>query len=165
MSYADRVNYAKLSPRILDSISSLEDSKSTVLKNNVQALLFDKYEEDHKVHWCVVSWLVPELAIECDTGDEALEALNWFRDNGYKSVSFSDDEYSSSRTYRLESMDEDSDIRMDLKCRFDKGACQFVSEPTGQFETVAEVVAVPAHKREVMKKTLKCGTTEIPSVA
>jgi len=163
-----RVEYTKLSPRILSEISSLEDSKSTVLKNNVQALLFDKYEADHKVYWSVVSYITPELAIECDTGDEALEALKWFRDNGYKSVSFSDSEYSSSRTYRLESTDKDSDVRMDLKCRFDKGTCQFVSEPTGEFEEVAELPAmpaVPAHKQQVMKKTLKCGTTEIPSVA
>ena len=165
MSYADRVDYAKLSPRILNSISSLEDSKTTVLKNNVQALLFDKYEEDHKIHWVVVSYITPEIAIECDTGDEALEALKWFRDNGYKSVSFTDSEYSSSRTYSLESTDNDSDLKINLQCRFDKGTCQFVSEPTGKFEDVAEVVAVPAHKRQVMKKTLKCGTTEIPSVA
>ena len=157
-----RVEYTKLSPRILSEISSLEDAKSTVLKNNVQALLFDRYEIDHKVYWSVVSYMTPELAIEVDTGEEALEALKWFRDNGYKSVSFTDSEYSSSRTYRLESADN---VRMDLKCRFDKGTCQFVSEPTGKFEDVAEVVAVPAHKRQVMKKTLKCGTTEIPSVA
>ena len=160
-----RVEYTKLSPRILSEISSLEDAKSTVLKNNVQALLFDKYEVDHKVYWSVVSYMTPELAVEVDSGEEALEALKWFRDNGYKSVSFTDSEYSSSRTYRLESTDNDSDLKINLQCRFDKGTCQFVSEPTGKFEDVAEVVAVPAHKRQVMKKTLKCGTSEIPSVA
>ena len=165
MSYADRVDYSTLSPRILREISNLENSKSTTLKNNVQALLFDKYEVDHKVYWSVVSYMTPELAVEVDSGEEALEALKWFRDNGYKSVSFTDSEYSSSRTYRLESTDNDSDLKINLQCRFDKGTCQFVSEPTGKFEDVAEVVAVPAHKRQVMKKTLKCGTTEIPSVA
>ena len=164
MSYADRVNYAKLSPRILDSISSLEHSKNTLLKNNDQALLFDKYEEDHKVYWVVVNYRTPEISIECDTGDEALEALKWFRDNGYKSVSFTDSEYSSSRTYSLESTDKDSDLKINLQCRFDNGTCQFVSEPTGEFEDVAEQVAVPAHKRQIMKKVLKCGSTEIPSV-
>ena len=103
--------------------------------------------------------------IEVNSGDEALESLKWFRDNGYKSVRYTDNEMSSSRTYRLESTDEDSDLRIDLQCRFDKGTCQFVSEPTGEFEDVAEQVAVPAHKRQVMKRTLKCGTTEIPTVA
>jgi len=164
MSYADRVNYRKLSPRILDSISNLEDSKTTILKNNVQALLFDKYEQDHKIYWVVVSYRTPEIAIECDTGDDAIEALKWFRDNGYKSVSFTDSEYSSSRTYSLESTDKDSDLKINLQCRFDNGTCQFVSEPTGEFEDVAEQVAVPAHKRQVMKRVLKCGSTEIPSV-
>lgn len=159
MSYADRVNYAKLSPRILDSISSLEDSKSTLLKNNEQALLFDKYEEDNKVYWAVVNYATPEISIEVASGDEALDALKWFRANGYKSVSFTDSDYNSSRTYRLES----GDSKISLQCRFDKGTCQFVSEPTGEFEEVAEVVAIPAHKRQVMKKTLQCGSAEIPT--
>ena len=162
MSYADRVNYRKLSPRVLDSISSIEDSKNTVLKNNVQALLFDKYEEDHKIYWVVVTYITPEIAIECDTGDEALEALKWFRDNGYKSVDFVDSEYSSSRTYSLESTDTESNLKIKLQCRFDKGSCQFISEPTGEFEEVAEQVAVPAHKRQVMKKVLKCGDGALP---
>ena len=160
----DRVIYRDLSPRILDTISSLESSKATVLKNNAQALLFDRYEEDHKIYWTVVDYITPEIVIEVNSGDEALESLKWFRDNGYKSVRYTDNEMYSSRTYRLESTDEDSDLRIDLQCRFDKGTCQFVSEPTGEFEDVAEVVAVPAHKRQVMKKTLKCGSTEIPSV-
>jgi len=136
------------------------------LKNNAQALLFDKYEEDHDVYWTVVNYTTPEIAIEVNSGDEALESLKWFRDNGFKSVSFSDFDYNSSRTYRLESTDKDSDIRISLQCRFGKGTCQFVDEPVdGEFEEVAEVVAVPAHKRQVMKRTLKCGTTEIPTVA
>jgi len=161
----DRVIYRDLSPRILDSISTLESSKAAVLKNNAQALLFDKYEEDHDVYWTVVNYTTPEIAIEVNSGDEALEALRWFRDNGFKSVSFTDDDYNSSRIYRLESTDSNSDIRISLQCRFGKGTCQFVSEPTGEYEDVAEVVAVPAHKRQVMKRTLKCGTTEIPTVA
>ena len=161
----DRVIYRDLSPRILDTISNLEASKATVLKNNAQALLFDRYEEDHKIYWTVVDYITPEIVIEVNSGDEALESLKWFRDNGYKSVRYTDNEMSSSRTYRLESTDEDSDLRIDLQCRFDKGTCQFVSEPTGEFEDVAEQVAVPAHKRQVMKRTLKCGTTEIPTVA
>ena len=161
----DRVIYRELSPRILDSISNLENSKTTILKNNVQALLFDKYEEDNEVYWTAVNYNTPEIAIEVSSGDEALESLKWFRDNGFKSVSFSDFDYNSSRTYRLESTDKDSDLKISLQCRFDKGTCQFVSEPTGEYEDVAEVVAIPAHKRQVMKKTLKCGTTDIPTVA
>ena len=161
----DRVIYRDLSPRILDTISSLESSKATVLKNNAQALLFDRYEEDHKIYWTVVDYITPEIVIEVESGDEALESLKWFRDNGYKSIRFTDNEMFSSRTYRLESTDNDSDLRIDLQCRFDKGTCQFVSEPTGEYEDVAEQVAIPAHKRQVMKKTLKCGTTEIPTVA
>ena len=161
----DRVIYRDLSPRILDTISSLESTKATVLKNNAQALLFDRYEEDHKIYWTVVDYITPEIVIEVNSGDEALESLKWFRDNGYKSVRYTDNEMYSSRTYRLESTDNDSDLRIDLQCRFDKGTCQFVSEPTGEYEDVAEVVAIPAHKRQVMKRTLKCGTTEIPTVA
>jgi len=163
----DRVIYRELSPRILDSISNLENSKNTILKNNEQALLFDKYEQEgNEVYWTAVNYPTPEIAIEVNSGDEALESLKWFRDNGFKSVSFSDFDYNSSRTYRLESTDKDSDIRISLQCRFGKGTCQFVDEPVdGEFEEVAEVVAVPAHKRQVMKRTLKCGTTEIPTVA
>ena len=163
----DRVIYRELSPRILDSISNLENSKNTILKNNAQALLFDKYEQEgNEVYWTAVNYPTPEIAIEVNSGDEALESLKWFRDNGFKSVSFSDFDYNSSRTYRLESTDKDSDIRISLQCRFGKGTCQFVDEPVdGEFEEVAEVVAVPAHKRQVMKRTLKCGTTEIPTVA
>jgi hypothetical protein len=161
----DRVIYRELSPRILDSISNLENTKATILKNNAQALLFDKYEQDNEVYYSVVNYATPEIAIEVDSGDDALDALKWFRDNGYKSVSFTDSEFNSSRTYRLESTDKDSDLRISLQCRFDKGTCQFVSEPTGETEDVAEVVAIPAHKRQVMKKTLQCGSTEIPTVA
>lgn len=163
----DRVIYRDLSPRILDTISNLESSKAIVLKNNAQALLFDKYEEDHDVYWTIVNYTTPEIAIEVNSGDEALDALKWFRDNGFKSVSFTDTDYRSSRTYRLEAIEKEEGshrLKFNLECRFDKGTCQFVSEPTGEYEDVAEVVAVPAHKRQVMKKTLKCGTTEIPTV-
>ena len=110
----DRVIYRDLSPRILDTISNLESSKATVLKNNAQALLFDRYEEDHKIYWTLVDYITPEIVIEVNSGDEALESLKWFRDNGYKSVRYTDNEMYSSRTYRLESTDNDSDLRIDL---------------------------------------------------
>jgi hypothetical protein len=165
-----RINYKDLSPRILGEISSLEESKSTVLKNNVQALLFDRYEKDHEVYWTTVSYNIPEISIQVESSEDVTVARRWFRANGFKSstdsdgnVDFFDSEYASSRTYRLEST-ADSEIRMDLKCRFGEGTCQFVDEPTGKFEEVAEVAAVPAHKRQVMKRVLKCGSTEIPSV-
>ena len=170
MSYADRVDYSTLSPRILREISNIENSKSTTLKNNVQALLCDKYEEDHKVYWFAASYFTPEIAIEVESSDDVTIARRWFRENGFKSVTdsdgkvqFDDNEYDSSRSYRLESI-EDSEIRILLRCKFGDGTCQFVDEPTGNFEQVAEIAAVPAHKRQVMKRVLKCGSTELPSV-
>ena len=170
MSYADRVDYSTLSPRILREISSIENAKITTLRNNVQSLLFDKYEVDHKVYWFAASYLTPELAIEVESSDDVTIARRWFRENGFKSVTdsdgnveFNDSEYASSRTYRLEST-ADSELRLDLKCKFGDGTCQFVDEPTDKFEDVAEIAAVPAHKRQVMKRVLKCGSTELPSV-
>ena len=170
MSYADRVDYSTLSPRILREISSIENAKITTLRNNVQSLLFDKYEVDHKVYYAVVSYQTPELVIEVESSDDVTIARRWFRENGFKSVTdsdgnveFNDSEYASSRTYRLEST-ADSELRLDLKCKFGDGTCQFVDEPTDKFEDVAEIAAVPAHKRQVMKRVLKCGSTEIPSV-
>ena len=170
MSYADRVDYTKLSPRILREISSLENAKTTTMKNNMQSLLFDKYEADHKVYYAVVTYQTPELVIEVQSSDDVTIARRWFRENGFKSVTdsdgkvdFYDSEYASSRTYRLESI-TDSEILMDLKCRFGEGTCQFVDEPTDKFEEVAEIAAVPAHKRQVMRRVLKCGSTEISSV-
>ena len=167
----DRVNYARLSPRILDSISNLENTKSTLLKNNVQALLFDEYEAEHKVAWSVVSYLTPEIAIDVESSDDVTIALRWFREQGFKAstdfdgnVQLRDNEYDSSRSYSLESVDN-SELQISLRCTFGEGTCQFVDEPTDKFEEVAEIAAVPAHKRQVMKRVLKCGTTEIASVA
>tara|TARA_R110000824_G_scaffold161723_1_gene337145 strand:+ start:116 stop:631 length:516 start_codon:yes stop_codon:yes gene_type:complete len=170
MSYADRVDYTTLSPRILRELSSIENTKSTTLKNNVQALLFDEYEAEHKVAWSVVSYLTPEITIDVESSDEVTIARRWFREHGFKSrtdhkgnVLFEDNEYASSRSYRLESVD-DSDLLISLRCKFGDGTCQFVDEPTDKFEDIAEIAAVPAHKRQVMKRVLKCGSTEIPSV-
>ncbi len=168
MNNAERVDYTTLSPRILNEISNLESSKLRVLGYNAQALLFDKYEADNAVYYAEVSRHgSPVIAIQTKSSDEALAALTWFRGNGYKSTSFEDNEYSDTRLYTLESVD-DSSFRIGLKCYFSSGTCQFVDEPVdGVFEDVAElpaVAAVPAHKRQVMKRVLKCGSTEIPTV-
>jgi hypothetical protein len=169
MNYADRVDYTTLSPRILSEISNIESSKVRVIGNNVQALLIDKYEEDNAVYYVTVNtYRSPEIAIHAKSSDDALTALKWFRDNGYKSTSFKDNEYSDARDYTLESVD-DSSLKITLNCYFASGVCQFVDEPVdGEFEEIAElpaVAAVPAHKRQVMKRVLKCGTTDVPTVA
>jgi len=169
MNDATRVDYTTLSPRILREISNIESSKLRVIGNNAQALLFDRYEEDNAVYYVEVNtYSSPVIAIHAKSSDDALAALKWFRGNGYKSTSFEDNEYSDTRLYTLESVD-DSNFRIGLKCYFSSGTCQFVDEPVdGEFEDVAElpaVAAVPAHKRQVMKRVLKCGTTEIPTVA
>lgn len=169
MNYDDRVDYTTLSPRILSEISNIESSKVRVIGNNVQALLIDKYEEDNAVYYVTVNtYRSPEIAIHAKSSDDALTALKWFRDNGYKSTSFKDNEYSDARDYTLESVD-DSSLKITLKCYFASGVCQFVDEPVdGEFEEIAELpamAAVPAHKRQVMKRVLKCGSTEIPTVA
>ena len=163
MSYADRVDYTTLSPRILSEISNLESYKVRVIGNNVQALLIDRYEEDNVVYYVTINtYRSPELAIHAKSSDDALTALKWFRDNGYKSTSFKDNEYSDTRDYTLESVDASS-LKITLKCYFASGVCQFVDEPTDEFEDVAEIAAVPAHKRQVMKRVLKCGSAELPS--
>tara|TARA_R110000823_G_C15701781_1_gene476547 strand:+ start:153 stop:668 length:516 start_codon:yes stop_codon:yes gene_type:complete len=171
MSYVDRVDYTVLSPRILREVTQIEHSKATTLKNNVQALLFDRYEADNKISWSVVSYLTPEIAIDVESSDDVTIALRWFREQGFKAstdfdgnVQLRDNEYDSSRSYSLESVDN-SELRISLRCKFGEGTCQFVDEPTDKFEEVAEIAAVPAHKRQVMKRVLKCGTTEIASVA
>ena len=170
MSYSDRIDYTTLSPRILREISSLENAKTTTIKNNVQSLLFDKYEAEHDVYYAVISYQTPEIVIQVKSSDDVTIARRWFRENGFKSITdsdgnvdFYDSEYASSRTYHLKSI-TDSEILLDLKCRFGEGTCQFVDEPTDRFEDVAEIAAVPAHRRQVMRRVLKCGSTEIPSV-
>ena len=170
MSHADRIDYTTLSPRILREISSLENAKTTTIKNNVQSLLFDKYEAEHDVYYAVISYQTPEIVIQVQSSDDVTIARRWFRENGFKSITdsdgnvdFYDSEYASSRTYHLKSI-TDSEILLDLKCRFGEGTCQFVDEPTDRFEDVAEIAAVPAHRRQVMRRVLKCGSTEIPSV-
>ena len=169
MSYADRVDYTTLSPRILSEVSNIESQKVRTLRNNVQALLMDKYEVDNAVYYTLVgaSYRAPEIAIHAKSSDDALTALKWFRDNGFKSTSFDDEGMGDAREYKLESVD-DSSVLMTLKCYFTSGTCQFVDEPVdGEFEEVAELpamAAIPAHKRQVMKRVLKCGSTELPSV-
>ena len=166
----DRVEYSELSPRILKQISSMEAEKASMLDTNVQALLIDKYESEGNATYFVSLSVygAPEVGIKTASADEAVVALKWFRDNGYKSTSFKDNEYSDARDYTLESVD-DSSLKITLKCYFASGVCQFVDEPVdGEFEEIAELpamAAVPAHKRQVMKRVLKCGSTEIPTVA
>jgi hypothetical protein len=166
----DRVEYSELSPRILKQISSMEAEKASMLDTNVQALLIDKYESEGNATYFVSLSVygAPEVGIKTASADEAVVALKWFRDNGYKSVSFKDSTYADSRNYTLQT-DEDNPRKITLRCYFQTGVCQFVDEPVdGEFEEIAELpamAAVPAHKRQVMKRVLKCGSTEIPTVA
>ena len=167
------VQYKDLSPRILEEISRFENSKMRVIENNYAAMLIDKFEaEGNDVYYTNLTYSTPELSVKCDTGVEATEILKWFGDNGFRMDTFEDSELYSTRTYKLvstisqESLDAlgEEAKKISVKCYFNSGTCQFVSEPTGEFEDVPEVVGVAAHRQQVMRKVLKCGSTELPSV-
>ena len=167
------VKYQDLSPRILKEISGIEANKALLIEHNSAALLIDKFEaEGFEVYYTNLTYYTASLSVKCDTGAQAEEILKWFRVNGFKYESHEDSEWNSTRTYKLvavisqESLDElgEEVEHLSIKVYFDSGTCQFVSEPTGEFEEVAEVIGVAAHKRQKMRKVLKCGTAELPSV-
>ena len=97
-----------------------------------------------------------------DSGETAKKVLKWFSGRGYRTKNFEDvSNWRSYREYRLENRD-DTELQIDLRVSF-SGTCEFVDEPTGDFEDVPEVIGVPAHRRQVMKKVLKCGDDALPS--
>jgi len=167
------VQYQDLSPRILKEISGIEANKVSLIGHNDAALLMDKFEsEGNEIYYTNLTYYTASLSVKCDTGTQAEEILKWFRVNGFKYESHEDSEWQSTRTYRLVSTISQESLdalgqeaeRISLKVYFDSGSCQFVSEPTGKFVDVPEVVGVPAHREQEMRKVLKCGSTEIPTV-
>ena len=167
------VQYQDLSPRILKELSGIEARKVQVIEHNSAALLIDKFEaEGNEIYYTSFTYFQPEVSVNCDTGDRAEEILKWFRVNGFRYESHVDSEAWSTRTYKLVSTISQESLdalgqeagKISLKCYFKSGSCQFVSEPTGEFVDVPEVVGVPAHREQEMRKVLKCGSAELPSV-
>ena len=107
----------------------------------------------------------PSLSVTVGSASAIVRVLKWFRAEGYKVSSFTDwTEYNPHREYKLIARDsDDTSVVFTITSYFSGGTCEFVDEPTGEIEEVPEVVAVPAHKRQVMRKVLKCGTEELPS--
>ena len=167
------VQYQDLSPRILKEISTMEANKASLIGHNDIALLIDKFEsEGNEIYYTNLTYYTASLSVKCDTGTQAEKILKWFGENGFRYESHEDSEWNSTRTYRLvstisqESLDalgEEAE-KISLKVYFDSGSCQFVSEPTGKFVDVPEVVGAAAHREQEMRKILKCGTAELPTV-
>ena len=94
------------------------------------------------------------------------KVLKWFNKVlDYRVDSFEDivRSWEQYRTYTLEKR-HDIHKKFEVRVRF-SGTCEFVDEPTGEFEDIPEVIGIPAHRRQVMKKVLKCSGDDLPSSA
>jgi hypothetical protein len=163
------IYYNELSEQTLRIISRYEERKDQAIKNDGLAHLFAKFSKDDfgknvYSHSGTESY-TPNLSVTVDSAPTVVRVLKWFREEGYKVSSFTDwTEYTPNREYKLISRNsEDTSVAFTVTSYFSGGTCEFVDEPTGEVEEVAEVVAIPAHRRQVMKKVLKCGTEELPS--
>ena len=163
------IYYNELSEQTLRIISGLEERKERAIKNDGLAHLFAKFSKDDfgknvYSHSGTESY-TPNISVTVDSASTVVRVLKWFREEGYKVKSFTDwTDYTPNREYKLIERDSDNkSVVFTITSYFSGGTCEFVDEPTGEIEEVAEVVAVPAHKRQVMKKVLKCGTEELPS--
>ena len=105
------------------------------------------------------------IAYEVDTGDEAVEILNWWRERGYRSTGFSDDKYNASRDYKMEARD-DTTLRFTANVYFGDSTCTFVDK-TDEFgaKIVDRVIdSVPAQDAVIVyERELICGDSPMPS--
>ena len=168
------VYYHELSERSLRAISDLEDRKQVVCENDPVAKLFTEFEKDdfgkNIYSYCDISTRYPVLSVQVDSAATITKALKWFRGHSWKSVSFRD--YTGLSAHRIYTLKDTSgiprttginrDIQIELKAYFNNGTCEFVDEPTGDFEDVPEVIGVPAQRQQVMTKVLKCGDEALP---
>ena len=168
MSYVD---YSKLSPRTLAKISTYQASLQDAIIKNEYAVIFDKFEADtlgKSVYgYSDFTYSSPYLSITVDSGETVKKVLRWFsREVNFRVKEFVDRtaSYQGYREYTLENRDDLDDLNIELKVAF-SGTCEFVDEATGEFEDVPEVIGIPAHRRQVMKKVLKCGSDDLPSSA
>ena len=163
------IYYNELSDQTLRIISRYEERKELAIKHDGLAHLFEKFSKDDfgknvYSHGSTDSY-TPNVSVTVDSATTVVRVLKWFREEGYKVKSFTDwTEYSPNREYKLIARNsDDPSVAFTVTSYFAGGTCEFVDEPTGEIEEVSEVVAVPAHRRQVMKKVLKCGTEELPS--
>ena len=167
------IYYNELSEQTLRIISGLEERKERAIKNDGLAHLFAKFSKDdfgkNVYSHSGTESSTPNISVTVDSATTVVRVLKWFREEGYKVSSFTDwTEYTPNREYKLVERNSDNknllvNVAFTVTSYFSGGTCEFVDEPTGEIEEDAEVVAVPAHKRQVMKKVLKCGTEELPA--
>jgi len=165
------VDYSKLSPRTLAKISTYQASLQDAIVKNEYAVIFDKFEADtlgKSVYgYSDFTYSSPYLSITVDSGETVKQVLRWFsREVNFRVREFEDRtaSYQGYREYTLENRDDLEGLTIELKVAF-SGTCEFVDEPTGEFEDVPEIIGIPAHRRQVMKKVLKCGSDDLPSSA
>ena len=165
------VDYSKLSPRTLAKISTYQASLQDAIIKNEYAVIFDKFEADtlgKSVYgYSDFTYSSPYLSITVDSGETVKKVLRWFsREVNFRVREFEDRtaSYQGYREYTLENRDDLEGLTIELKVAF-SGTCEFVDEPTGEFEDVPEIIGIPAHRRQVMKKVLKCGSDDLPSSA
>ena len=163
------IDYTALSAQTLRRISYYEDRKVQLIKNDNLSRMFENFSKDEfgstVYGYSDTDRYYPTLSVTVDSASTVVRVLKWFRAEGYKVSSFTDwTEYNPHREYKLIARDsDDTSVVFTITSYFSGGTCEFVDEPTGEIEEVPEVVAVPAHKRQVMRKVLKCGTEELPS--
>ena len=164
------IDYTALSAQTLRRISYYEERKVQLIKNDNLSRMFEAFSKDEfgstVYSYSDTDRYYPTLSVTVDSASTVVRVLKWFREEGYKVNTFKDYEgaYTPFREYNLIERDSDNtSIVFAISAYFEGGTCEFVDEPTGEIEEVPEVVAVPAHKRQVMRKVLKCGTEELPS--
>ena len=167
MSYID---YSNLSPRTLKQISAYQASLANAITRDDYAVIFDTFEADplgKSVYgYSDFTAITPYVSITVDASETAKKVLKWFNKVlDYRVDSFEDivRSWEQYRTYTLENR-HDIHKKFEVRVRF-SGTCEFVDEPTGEFEDIPEVIGIPAHRRQVMKKVLKCSCDDLPSSA
>jgi hypothetical protein len=125
---------------------------------NEVAKIADGYEEafPNRHYWSDLnSYGGVVVNIQVTSADQALEALEWFREHGFKSEKFTDDGDAGSRTYTLKN---DTECEITLRAYFTGGTCEFVA--TGKRKHVKSVAALPGRYEPIME--LKCEGIALP---
>lgn len=163
MTYTD---YSRLSAKTLLKISGYQNSIQEAIERDSIAQLFSDFENDvfgKTVYgFSEFMYSTPYVSVTVDSGDTAKQVLKWFSGKDYRYATHEDvTNWRSYREYKLECRSDESKS-IELRIAF-SGTCEFVEEPTGEFEDVPEVIGVPAHRRQVMKKVLTCGDDVVPA--
>jgi hypothetical protein len=169
--------YIQLANCIQDEIKSYANMIAKIGTKNDVGLVFDEFKKVASTttdalftvdplaaeyyYLNIGMYSTPSLTATVKSADEVIEALDWFREKGWKSTGFTDDGDSQTRSYTMKN--KDSENQFTFEAYFSGGTCEFVPVE-GKRKHVKGTAAIAATKGSyVPVMELKCNEFALPT--